>query len=203
MKNEKAIFFYREISRSDFLARSGWLDKFKKRHKVRLLKMCGEKVSRGISFPKDGQENKCRHLKSRHFWNNNRLPLNGILVWLTSIKQLELEGVQVRGNKKTQNQSKSQLAISQTEAAAPQSTIDTILCLVLNLVGGGQTEILWWWMRLWSNDYWSLTEGWTCKNGRFSCSWIMSVPTPKTSSLKRILNIFIVLSYWKIFYWNQ
>ncbi|XP_050294297.1 jerky protein homolog-like [Anthonomus grandis grandis] len=46
----KAKQFYERITgKSDFLASSGWLDKFKKRHGIRFLKVCGEKLSSDVS----------------------------------------------------------------------------------------------------------------------------------------------------------
>lgn len=42
----KAKFFYEHITgKTDFVASSGWLQKFKARHGIRLLKVCGEKIS--------------------------------------------------------------------------------------------------------------------------------------------------------------
>lgn len=42
----KAKFFYVKMTgKDDFSASSGWLDKFKLRHGIRYLKICGEKVS--------------------------------------------------------------------------------------------------------------------------------------------------------------
>lgn len=42
----KAQFFYNELTgKTDFLASSGWLDKFKLRYGIRFLKVCGERVS--------------------------------------------------------------------------------------------------------------------------------------------------------------
>lgn len=53
----KAKKFYEEITgKTDFLASSGWLDKFKARHGIRLLKVCGEKVSSDIESLKPFQK---------------------------------------------------------------------------------------------------------------------------------------------------
>lgn len=46
----KAKHFYERITqKDDFLASSGWLDKFKKRHGIRFLKVCGEKLSSDVN----------------------------------------------------------------------------------------------------------------------------------------------------------
>jgi hypothetical protein len=53
----KARYFYEEITgKKDFLASSGWLDKFKLRHGIRHLKICGEKVSSDVEAVKPFQE---------------------------------------------------------------------------------------------------------------------------------------------------
>ncbi|XP_055371533.1 jerky protein homolog-like [Condylostylus longicornis] len=45
LKN-KAKYFYKKIyKKDDFSASSGWLQKFKKRHGIRFIKICGEKLS--------------------------------------------------------------------------------------------------------------------------------------------------------------
>lgn len=45
----KAKQFYEQITgKKDFLASSGWLDKFKLRHGIRFLKVCGEKLSSNV-----------------------------------------------------------------------------------------------------------------------------------------------------------
>lgn len=43
---QKAQYFYTEITKkNDFRASHGWFENFKKRHGIRFMKMCGEKVS--------------------------------------------------------------------------------------------------------------------------------------------------------------
>lgn len=43
---EKALYFYEQITgKNDFLASTGWLDKFKQRHGIRFLKITGESLS--------------------------------------------------------------------------------------------------------------------------------------------------------------
>lgn len=46
---QKARNFYENITgKSDFLASSGWLDKFRQRHGIRFLKVCGERLSSNV-----------------------------------------------------------------------------------------------------------------------------------------------------------
>lgn len=53
----KAKNLYERITgKTDFLASSGWLDKFKLRHGVRFLKVCGEKLSSDVAAVQPFQE---------------------------------------------------------------------------------------------------------------------------------------------------
>lgn len=53
----KARYFYEQITgKNDFLASSGWLDKFKLRHGIRFLKVCGERISSNVDAVKPFQE---------------------------------------------------------------------------------------------------------------------------------------------------
>lgn len=45
LKAKAKSFYVKMTGKDDFSASSGWLDKFKLRHGIRYLKICGEKVS--------------------------------------------------------------------------------------------------------------------------------------------------------------
>ena len=53
----KAKYFYKQLTgKEDFLASSGWLDKFKIRHGIRFLKVCGERISNDTNAVKPFQD---------------------------------------------------------------------------------------------------------------------------------------------------
>ncbi|XP_014366598.2 jerky protein homolog-like [Papilio machaon] len=63
---EKARFFHKKLTGSDFSASRGWLDNFKKRHGKRQLKVSGEKVSSNTEAVQPFQEKFLNEIKEKN-----------------------------------------------------------------------------------------------------------------------------------------